>query len=204
MPRSRVTTVVVSAFALAALTSAAASGQQLAPVGPYTDSNPPPFPRQNFYGAPWADAPQLFGFSTLSNKSAGNLGCMAGSMKARARPKVVATFPAEGAVVRPGLVVVRVTFDQPMACDASFDGSSDLPNPCPGRWREVTISQDRHSFRTVCEVKAGTRYRLTLRSFRNSHGLTIPTDVTFSTSGAAPIATIQQALAEDAGAGAAG
>lgn len=114
------------------------------------------------------------------------------------RPRVVATFPAEGAVVRPGLIVARVTFDQPMACDASFDGLTDLPNPCAGRWRqEVTLSKDRRSFRTVCEVKADTRYRLTLRSFRNTHGLTIPAAVTFATSGAAPIATIQEALAED-------
>jgi hypothetical protein len=114
--------------------------------------------------------------------------------------RVVATFPAEGAVVKPGLVVVRVTFDQPMACDASFYGTSDLPNPCPGRWaRQVTLSKDRRSFRTVCEVKANIRYRLTLRSFYNTHGLTVPAAVTFSTSGAAPIATIRQALAEDVG-----
>jgi hypothetical protein len=111
----------------------------------------------------------------------------------------MATFPADGSVVRPGVVVVRVTFDQPMSCDASFDGTSDLSNPCPGRWREVTISKDRHSFRTVCEVKADARYRLTLRSFRNSHGLAIPAEVTFSTSGSAPIATIMEALAEDTG-----
>ena len=88
-----------------------------------------------------------------------------------------------------------------MSCDASFDGTSDLPNPCPGRWREVTLSQDRRSFRTVCEVKAGMRYRLTLRSFRNPHGLAIPADVTFSTSGSAPVGTILEALAEDSGAG---
>src|SRR5258706_10088053 len=30
------------------------------------------------------------------------------------RPKVVSSYPAKGAVVRPGLLVVRVTFDQPM------------------------------------------------------------------------------------------
>ena len=63
----------------------------------------------------------------------------------------------------------------------------------------MTLSHDQRSFRTVCEVKANTRYRLTLHSFRNSHGLTVPADVTFSTSGAAPIATIMQALAEDTG-----
>jgi hypothetical protein len=113
---------------------------------------------------------------------------------------VVSAFPAKGAVVRPGLVVVRVTFDRPMSCDASFGGSSDLPNPCPGRWREVTISADRRSFRTVCEVKADMRYRLPVRSFRSVHdALATPYDLTFSTSGTAPVATIREALAEDVG-----
>jgi hypothetical protein len=202
MPRARVT-LALSAFALAGLAAASAFGQALQTRGPWTESNPGPSgPGPNGYynqNQAATDVPQLFGFASLSNKSAGRLGCMAGSAKTRNRPRVVATFPARGAVVRPGLVVVRVTFDQPMACDASFDGVSDLPNPCPGRWREVTLSQDRRSFRTVCEVRAGTRYRMTLRSFRNSHGLAVPADVTFSTSGFAPIASIREALAEDTG-----
>jgi hypothetical protein len=134
----------------------------------------------------------LFRFGPLSNKSS-----FCGSPASRRPPKVVATFPADGAVVQPGILVVRVTFDGPMSCDASFEGHSDLPNPCPGRWREATLSQDRRSFRTVCEVKANTRYRLTLHSFRNGRGLATPAYVTFSTSGSAPIGTIQQALAED-------
>jgi len=202
MPSIRVI-LAVSAFALAGLAAASALAQTSLNRGPWTDSNPGPYPPgpNGYYNQNQSatDAPQLFGFAGLSNKSAGRLGCMAGSTKTRSRPRVVATFPAKGAVVRPGVVVVRVTFDQPMACDASFDGVSDLPNPCPGRWREVTLSQDRRSFRTVCEVKAGARYRMTLRSFRNSHGLAIPAEVTFSTSGSAPIATVLEALAEDTG-----
>jgi hypothetical protein len=204
MARIRIATLAISAFALAALPSAGAFGQTLAPVGPWTQTNPPPFPTPSRgydnQNQATVFAPQLFGFASVSNKSGGlgEPGCRAASDKTKSRPKVVATFPAEGAVVRPGVVVVRVTFDQPMACDASFAGTSDLPNPCPGRWREVTISPDRHSFRAVCEVKAGTRYRLTLRSFHNAHGLAVPAEVTFSTSGSAPVGTIQEALAEDA------
>ncbi len=68
----------------------------------------------------------------------------------------------------------------------------------------MTLSQDRRSFRTVCEVRPNTRYTLTLRSFRNTRGLAIPEDVTFSTSGSAPIATVKQALAEDVGGAAIG
>jgi hypothetical protein len=201
---ARAPTTSLIALALAALTATVASGQP----AQYNQMNNEPQINQNWnpylsQNEAAQSAPQLFTFPGLSNKSTsvGGPGCMAGSEKNKSRPKVVATFPADGAVVRPGLLVVRVTFDQPMACDASFDGASNLPNPCPGRWREVTMSQDRRSFRTVCEVKADMRYRLTLRSFRNSHGLTIPAEVTFSTSGAAPVATILQALAEDPGEG---
>ncbi|MGZ3278237.1 MAG: Ig-like domain-containing protein [Caulobacteraceae bacterium] len=198
MAHIRIATLAISALALSALGSASALSQPAAQnqAGPYTNANPLPIPYADPNRDP-TDAAQLFRFPGLSNKS-GNPFCMPGS-KDKSRPKVVATFPANGAVVRPGVVVVRVTFDQPMACDASFDGVSNLPNPCPGRWREATLSRDQRSFRTVCEAKPNTRYRMTLRSFRNSHGLAIPADVTFSTSGASPIATIRQALAEDTG-----
>jgi hypothetical protein len=207
MSRSWTITLAVSAFALAALPSAGAFGQP--PQQNQMQNEPPPIPAHPAYIDDQAamNAPQLFRFSSLSNK-----GCNAGyssrgpgeyssrSGPVSGRPQVVDVFPARGAVVRPGLVVVRVTFDRPMSCDASFGGASDLPNPCPGRWREVTISADRRSFRTVCEVKADARYRLLLRSFRSVHdSIMAPYDVTFSTSGAAPIATIQQALAEDVG-----
>lgn len=208
MRRAQIASLALSIFAIAALTGAGAPGSAPANNGGSpgaAGNNPgnngnwgPSYNPYQQYNESALDAPQMFRFPGLSNKS-GNPGCMNGSQQNKNRPKVVATFPADGAVVRPGVVVVRVTFDQPMACDASFDGVSDLPNPCPGRWREATLSQDRLSFRTVCEVKANTRYRMTLHSFRNSHGLAIPADITFSTSGSAPIVTIRQALAEDVG-----
>src|SRR5215469_3331262 len=182
MPSPRIASLAVSAFALAALTGAGAP----APTASATYNQPDAsIPGNTLNTDPWRtaneaamNAPQLFVFPGQSNKSGslGEPGCAAVSQKSKSRPRVVATFPADGAVVRPGVVVVRVTYDQPMACDASFDGTSDLPNPCPGRWREVTLSQDRRSFRTVCEVKADTRYRLTLRRFSNSHGLAVPAE----------------------------
>lgn len=201
MSRLRIACLSIAATVVAALGAGVALAEPPNEVAPWSSSNPGPYigdPNQRINESAMY-APQLFGFSSLSNKSGslGDAGCLARSATSRRRPQVIATFPAQGAVVRPGVVVVRVTFDQPMACDASFEGLSDLPNPCPGRWREVTISRDQRSFRTVCEVKANTRYRLTLRSFHNGHGMAVAAEVTFSTSGAAPIATIQQALAED-------
>jgi hypothetical protein len=128
------------------------------------------------------------------------VGCGGGRGGVAGQPHVVNVFPAKGAVVRPGIVVVRVTYDRPMSCDASFGGRSDLPNPCPGQWREVTMSQDGRSFRTVCEVAPNSRYRLVLRSFKSEGNvLAKPYDVSFSTSGATLIGSIREALAEDVG-----
>ncbi len=128
------------------------------------------------------------------------IGCRGGRGGVAGQPHVVNVFPGKGAVVSPGIVVVRVTFDRPMSCDASFGGKSDLPNPCPGQWREVTMSQDGRSFRTVCEVAPNSRYRLVLRSFKSEDNvLAKPYDVSFSTSGATLIGSIREALAEDVG-----
>jgi hypothetical protein len=211
MARAGIISLAVSAFALAALSPTHAPAQtSYQPCGCANDAPGTVIgggdPFQMTYEAAM-NAPQLFRFPGASNKgcSAGNTNRGPGEQNSKAgpvsgQPQVTSVFPAKGAVVRPGLVVVRVTFDRPMSCDASFGGSSDLPNPCPGRWREVTISADRRSFRTVCEVKADTRYRLPLRSFRSVHdALATAYDLTFSTSGTAPIATIREALAEDVG-----
>ena len=43
-------------------------------------------------------------------------------------PKVVSSFPAKGAVVRPGIVILRVTFDKPMACPGLLDTHAPLPD----------------------------------------------------------------------------
>ncbi len=64
----------------------------------------------------------------------------------------------------------------------------------------MAISQDGRSFRTVCKVASNTRYRLVLRSFKSEDNVMAePYDASFSTSGAAKIASVKQALAEDTG-----
>src|SRR6185312_2683878 len=111
MARAPIASFAVSAFAMVVLTAAGPANQTAAPnypspnqVGPWTDANPPPFtPNSNPYlyqNAAAQEVPQLFRFPSLSNKSAGRQGCMAGSAKTQSRPRVVATFPANGAVVR--------------------------------------------------------------------------------------------------------
>jgi len=194
MFRDRITCATVCAVGLGALAIAGPASSQ----GYYPQDMHSAYPAPAIASDNGGGITPLFRTGPIDCSGRPDAGATAPS---RRRPKVVQTFPAEGAMVRPGVIVVRVTFDQPMTCDASFYGRSDLPNPCPGRWRAVTLSKDRRSFRAVCEVRPDTRYRLVLRSFRNTHGLAIPAEVAFSTSGAAPVTSIRQALAEDNGSG---
>jgi hypothetical protein len=75
-----------------------------------------------------------------------------------ARPKIVSTYPAYGATVRPGVLVVRVTFDQPMSCKGFFTAVSKLKNPCPDEHQHWVLSFDRSTIRTVCRTAANVAY----------------------------------------------
>lgn|GEM_PF-3037508 len=120
------------------------------------------------------------------------------------RPRVVSTFPARGATVSPGLLVVRVTFDQPMACEGRFEKTGSLSNPCPGDVNQMLLSFDRRTVRTICLVEPGREYGFSIGQDPTSNtfvGLTglpaAPARVAFSTSAAAPISGVCEALAED-------
>lgn len=120
------------------------------------------------------------------------------------RPKVVDVYPARGAVVRPGLLVVRVTFDQPMACEGAFEATPPLRNPCPGLLREMLLSLDRRTVRTVCVVEPGAQYGFALGQDPNAPtfiGLAgLPTQsakVAFSTSDGPLVKDVCQALLQD-------
>jgi hypothetical protein len=119
-------------------------------------------------------------------------------------PKLVSTFPANGAVVRPGLMVLRLTFDLPMACAGLIDDHAPLPNPCPGPLREPVISLDRRTFLTVCQVAKDSHYGLRLNArtelrFTSLAGhVSQPYELVFDTSAEPELATVQDAIAEDA------
>lgn len=120
------------------------------------------------------------------------------------RPKVVSSYPAKDAVVRPGLLIVRVTFDQPMACYGLFTNDPRLLNPCPGNPQQMLLSLDRRTVRTVCVVDPGRQYGLWLsqepdgRSFMGLGGLpSMPYRMTFATSAEPMVRTVCDALAAD-------
>ncbi|HEX2816309.1 MAG TPA: hypothetical protein VHN39_07945 [Phenylobacterium sp.] len=120
------------------------------------------------------------------------------------RPKVVSSYPAKGAVVRPGLLIVRVTFDQPMACDGLLLRDAPRQNPCPGTPQQFLLSYDRRTVRTVCIVEPGVEYGLTLgtdpdaRTFVGLAGLpSLAYRLDFITSTQPAVSTICDALAQD-------
>src|SRR3569833_1366360 len=62
------------------------------------------------------------------------------------RPKLVSTYPARGATIRPGVVILRLTFDKPMTCDGLLGVDGARANPCPAPLEEPLYSRDRHTF----------------------------------------------------------
>jgi hypothetical protein len=122
-------------------------------------------------------------------------------------PKLVSSFPADGAVVKPGLVVFRLTFDLPMACMGVLEPVLSLglliDNPCPAPLIDPVISKDRRTFMTVCLVQPSGRYGVWL-DFNSTKRWTslaghklAPRQILFSTSGGAKVRTLRDAIAED-------
>lgn len=120
------------------------------------------------------------------------------------RPRVVSTFPAKGSVVRPGLLVLRVTFNEAMACDGLLTAAPPLENPCPGAVQEMLLSYDRKTVRTVCLVAPNAQYGVWLSQDPTAHsfvGLTgLPSEsyrLNFSTSGGPAVRSVCEAMSAD-------
>jgi hypothetical protein len=135
-------------------------------------------------------------------------------------PQVVSTYPAQGAVVRPGYVVIRFTFNVAMSCDGIFLGMPSMQQPCGGEARQVvTYSYDRRTIQMVCHVAKSTRYGLRLNYDPNHDAARLNNvtatrvdftslagaplrrfELSFSTSAEAPLVTQMEALAAEAAA----
>jgi hypothetical protein len=123
-------------------------------------------------------------------------------------PRVVSTFPANGATVRPGVLVLRVTFDQPMSCKGFFVAAAQARSPCPLDIQHWVLSFDRRTIRTVCHTELDSHYglRLSDRSSDGTSRLTFvslsgkrlaPYVLSFDTSSEPPINTASDSLTED-------
>jgi len=120
-----------------------------------------------------------------------------------AKPVVVSTYPAQGQKVRPGLVVVRVTFDRPVACAGGFSNDPPLVNPCPDRVQHMVLSFDRRTVRTVCLLDRDKAYGLRLNKepgngFRTVDGAVGEEfDLRFSTTLEDPTTDVCEAVRQD-------
>jgi hypothetical protein len=119
-------------------------------------------------------------------------------------PHIVSTYPANGAEVHPGVLVLRVTFDQRMTCNGAFGEVPGLKHPCPGMRQETVLSYDRKSVRMICHVvpfasygvRIGTPPQHLFRSLAAQPAA--PYVLTFRVIPAPAVATISQSLENDA------
>jgi DNA-binding CsgD family transcriptional regulator len=74
-------------------------------------------------------------------------------------PQVVVTSPSTGAVIRPGPIVISVTFDRPMRAESySFvQASAETYPQCEAK---PTLSADRRTYSLRCTVQPARRYEL--------------------------------------------
>ena len=73
-------------------------------------------------------------------------------------PRIVSTFPPQGRTVRPGLAVVRITFDRPMTCDGALHNDETLMPACSDGRQDLILSFDRLALRTVCVAPPNGRF----------------------------------------------
>lgn len=120
------------------------------------------------------------------------------------RPKVVSSYPARGAVVRPGLLVLRVTFDRPMACAGRFVARTPRPSPCSEGAQQMLLSYDRKTVRIACSTAPDGQYGVSVNRELQGDvflGLTgLPAEefgLDFTTSAGPPLGSVCEALAQD-------
>ena len=135
----------------------------------------------------------LAGSGSVDAPVSGSKDCQYDAPRADPPPRVVRIMPAPGSTVRPGAMVLSVTFDQPMACAANLS-NSPFPLPCPGGPGVVIMTPDRRTLTTVCQVEAGAGYSMPLSDFTSAGGVkSVRYELAFTTSTDAPVADAGQA-----------
>lgn len=87
-------------------------------------------------------------------------------------PKVVASFPADGGVVPAGVLMLKITFDQPMQPDAWSYGRSDQ-GAFPDCLAQPRLLADGRSFVLMCQVAPHKDYAIAINApadFASSKG----------------------------------
>jgi hypothetical protein len=99
-------------------------------------------------------------------------------------PKLVASFPAQGAQVGAGVLVIKLVFDQPMAADSWSYGRSE-GGEFPSCLAKPRLLADKRTFALLCSVAAHKTYAIAVNpapAFAGANGrLAKPDTLSFST-----------------------
>ena len=115
-----------------------------------------------------------------------------------AQPRLASSFPADGAKVPGGILVLKVVFDQAMTADDwSYQKTADAAFPtCLGRPR---LLADQRTFVLLCTVAPGTAYAIEINAasgFKNADGRSAQTAVVHFTTGDSGVFYMQDALTQ--------
>jgi hypothetical protein len=141
----------------------------------------------------------LAGPALAQAPATGNATVAAVEVQAVPPPAVVATYPAQGATVAPGVLVLKIVFDQHMTADAwSYSKLSDGEDPnCLGTPRLLT---DEKTFVLLCTTDPGKAYGVGVnlipgKAFVDRGGRRPPpVELRFKTSTAEPVNTLKAAM----------
>jgi hypothetical protein len=114
-------------------------------------------------------------------------------------PKVVSTFPEDGKSIAPGVLILKVTFDQKMQPEGwDFGKGPDAYPDCLARPR---LEPDQKTFVLLCTVGPKSRFSITLNSATAQGGFeneaaqkATPTTINFTTDDQKSLATIADAM----------
>jgi hypothetical protein len=184
MIANRLTSPVAAAFAL---TLALGSSHVLGASPPSSES-----PRQN-------KAPAKPGPDALSNTTKSVTVTVS-----RETPKVVGVYPAQGASIAPGILIIRVTYDTRMQ-GQSWSYVSSRDGEYPECAESPRLLDDHKSFALICRTLPKKTYALWFNhgDYQNftsiSHRPAAAYELKFTTSDADPVWTLEDAIKADPG-----
>ncbi|WP_174299905.1 hypothetical protein [Caulobacter sp. S45] len=120
----------------------------------------------------------------------------------RVVPKVQSTFPASGAKVSPGLLVLRVTYDTRMRPEG-WSYAQEAGEQYPDCAKAPRLLDDKRSFVLICRTLPGKRYavwfnRPPLNDFTSfGRRAAKPFELKFVTSEDEPVRTLTEAMRAD-------
>jgi hypothetical protein len=116
-----------------------------------------------------------------------------------APPRLAESFPAEGQAIAPGVLVLKLTFDQKMLANG-FDIAPAAAGEAPACLKTPRLLNDGKTFVLLCTTAPGKSYALALNAgaqegFANvARTRAAPATLSFSTTTADPVRKLDEAM----------